>query len=263
MKRQYIVSIFAFLAILVIIATYILLTNPAGSNVPVYGYRIINTYPHAINAFTEGLVYDSGFLYESTGLNGQSSLRRVELRTGAVLQSVSMPQEYFGEGITIVGNRIYQLTYQNEIGFICNRTSFALIGNFTYQSTEGWGLTYDGSRLIMSDGSSTLYFLDPNTLRYVGQVTVTDASPISNLNELEYIKGKVYANIFGTNKIAIIDLSTGHVDSWIDLSGLPGPTHPDINSVLNGIAYDSTGDRLFVTGKMWPNLYEIQLVPTG
>jgi glutamine cyclotransferase len=188
-------------------------------------------------------------------------LRRVELETGTVLQSVSLPDEYFGEGITIVGDRIYQLTWRNGIGFIYDLSNFALLGNFTY-STEGWGLTYDGNRLIMSDGSSTLYFLDPQTLRNVGQVTVMDTSPVTNLNELEYIKGKVYANVFLTNKIAIIDPSTGHVDSWIDLSGLPGPSNPDINSVLNGIAYDAAGGRLFVTGKMWPNLYEIQLVPT-
>jgi glutamine cyclotransferase len=261
MKRQYIVSILIFVAALVLVTTYMLVTKPAVSSAPVYGYRIINTYPHATDAFTEGLVYNDGFLYESTGLNGQSTLRRVELETDTVLQSVSLPDEYFGEGITIVGDRIYQLTWRNGIGFIYDLSNFALLGNFTY-STEGWGLTYDGNRLIMSDGSSTLYFLDPQTLRNVGQVTVMDTSPVTNLNELEYIKGKVYANVFLTNKIAIIDPSTGHVDSWIDLSGLPGPSNPDINSVLNGIAYDAAGGRLFVTGKMWPNLYEIQLVPT-
>ena len=262
MKRQYIGAVLIFSAFLVLIATFSFLIKPAATTTPVYGYRIVNTYPHDSNAFTEGLVYSGGFLYEGTGLNGHSTLRRIELQTGAVLQNVSLPPEYFGEGIAIVDHRIYQLTYQSEIGFIYNRTTFSLLGKFTY-STEGWGLTYDGSRLIMSDGSSTLYFLDPSTLEKVGQVSVTDGTPVTNLNELEYVNGKVYANVFLTNRIAIIDPSAGRVDSWIDLTGLPEPSHPDINSVLNGIAYDSVGGRLFVTGKNWSKLYEIKLVTEG
>jgi glutamine cyclotransferase len=260
MKRQYMATVLIFSAALVLVATYSLLTNPTASTTPIYGYRIVNTYPHATDAFTEGLVYSGGFLYEGTGLNEQSTLRRVELETGMVLQSVSLSEEYFGEGITIVGNRVYQLTWRNGIGFVYNLTSFAPLGNFTY-STEGWGLTYDGSRLIMSDGSSTLYFMDPLTLENIGQVKVMDGSPVTDLNELEYVDGKVYANVFLTNRIAVIDPLTGRVDFWIDLAGLPGPLYPDANSVLNGIAYDSVGGRLFVTGKNWPNLYEIQLVP--
>jgi glutaminyl-peptide cyclotransferase len=259
MKRQYVAVVLIFSAILVLVTTYSLLKKPAAMTTPVYGYRIVNTYPHDSNAFTEGLVYSDGFLYEGTGLNGHSTLRQVEFQTGTVLQSISLPEKYFGEGITIVGDRIYQLTYRSEIGFIYDRTSFSLLGNFTY-STEGWGLTYDGSRLIMSDGSSTLYFLDPSTLENVGQVKVTDGTPVTNLNELEYVNGKVYANVFLTNTIAVIDPSTGRVDSWIDLTGLPGGSHQDINSVLNGIAYESVGGQLFVTGKNWSNLYEIKLV---
>ena len=262
MKRQYITAVLIFSAVLILVATYSLLTKPTAMATPVYGYRVVNTYPHDSNAFTEGLVYSGGFLYEGTGLNGHSTLRRVELQTGRILQSVSLPEVYFGEGIAIIGDKIYQLTYRSEIGFIYNRTSFSLLGNFTY-STEGWGLTCDGSRLIMSDGSSTLYFLDPSTLENVGQVKVTDGTPVTNLNELEYVNGKVYANVFLTNRIAVIDPSTGRVDSWIDLTGLPGPSHPDLNSVLNGIAYDSVGGRLFVTGKSWANLYEIKLVTEG
>ncbi len=262
MKRQYLVPVLIFSVALVLVAIYALQLKPTASSSTIYGYQIVNTYPHVTDAFTEGLVYSVGFIYEGTGLNGQSTLRRVNLETGAVLQSISLPDEYFGEGITIVSNRIYQLTWRNRIGFIYNRTSFALLGNFTYP-TDGWGLTYDGSRLIMSDGSSTLYFLDPSTLDSVGQVRVTDGSPVTNLNELEYIDGKIYANIFLTNKIAVIDPSTGRVDFWIDLTGLPGPSHPDENSVLNGIAYDAMGGRLFVTGKNWPNLYEIKLISKG
>jgi glutamine cyclotransferase len=259
MKRPYLVPMLIFSVALVLVVTYSLLPKPTVSSAPVYGYRIIKTYPHATDAFTEGLVYSGGFLYEGTGLNGQSTLRRVELETGTVLQSISLPDKYFGEGVTIVGNRVYQLTWRNEIGFIYDLSSFSSIGNFTYP-TEGWGLTFDGSRLIMSDGSSTLYFLDLQTLRNVGHVTVTDSSPVTNLNELEYVDGKIYANVFLTNKIEIVDPSTGRVDSWIDLTGLPGSSYPDSNNVLNGIAYDATGRRLFVTGKNWPNLYEIQII---
>jgi glutamine cyclotransferase len=260
MKRQYLVPVLIFSVALVLIVTCSLLSKPRVSSASFYGYRIVNTYPHATDAFTEGLVYNGGFLYEGTGLNGQSTLKRIRLETGTVLQSISLPNEYFGEGVTIASNRVYQLTWRNRIGFIYDLSSFTLLGNFTYP-TEGWGLTFDGSRLIMSDGSSTLYFLDLQTLRNVGRMTVTDSSPVTNLNELEYINGKIYANIFLTNKIAIVDPSTGHVDSWIDLTGLPGPSHPDGNSVLNGIAFDAANGRLFVTGKNWPNLYEIQLVP--
>ncbi len=261
MKKTYPILILITVSILVLTVTYILITRQAATTAPTYGYEIVNTYPHDTGAFTEGLVYDGGYLYESTGLYGSSTLRRVDLETGTVLKSLALPNQYFGEGLAVIGDEIIQLTWRSNVGFVYNKESFALIREFTYPS-EGWGLTYDGSRLIMSDGSSNLYFLDPTTFARLGQITVFDMNPVSNLNELEYIKGKVYANVFGEDKIAVIDPKTGKVEAWIDLSSLPGPKSiPD--DVLNGIAYDSVSDRLFVTGKMWPNLYEIKLKSTG
>lgn len=225
-----------------------------------YTPNIVNTYPHDTNAFTEGLTYSGGFLYESTGLFGQSSLRKVDFTTGSVLQEYNLPAQYFGEGITLVDNRIIQLTWESHIGFIYDKNTFALLGNFTYP-TEGWGLTFNGSQLIMSDGSDHLYFLDPTTFQRTGQVEVHDGTtPIVNINELEYANGDVYANIWLTNQIAIINPANGLVKAWIDLTALPAPA-PNGNNVLNGIAYDQTNNRLFVTGKDWPNLYQITLVP--
>ena len=232
------------------------------SNIPtLYTYQIIHTYPHDTNAFTEGLVFDNGYLYESTGES--SSLRRVDLTSGNILQKVNLPAEYFGEGLTVVNDTLIQLTWQNHIGFIYDKSTFSLIGNFSY-STEGWGLTYDGIRLIMSDGTSNLYFLDPTTFQGIGQVSVHDGNTsITNINELEYVNGDVYANIWMQQKIAIINPQTGQVKGWIDLSDLYQTNNP-LNipdNVLNGIAYDSTTNRLFVTGKDWPNMYQITITP--
>ena len=226
-----------------------------------YRYSIVNTYPHNTNAFTEGLVYSDGYLYESTGnVDGPSSLRKEDLTTGNIVQEITLPSQYFGEGMTIVNNTIIQLTWQSNIGFVYDKNTFAQIRNFTY-STEGWGLTYNGSQLIMSDGSDNLYFLNPTTFERTGQTQVHDGNtPVVNINELEYINGDVYANIWMTNQIAIINPQTGQVIAWIDLSGLPAPTSNGDN-VLNGIAYDQQNNRLFVTGKEWPNLYQINLVP--
>ncbi len=239
---------------------YVTLSGSLTSSAPTCRVRILNTYPHDPNAFTEGLVYDGGFLYESTGLYGSSTLRCENLTTGEVLQRVDLPSEYFGEGMAIVGDRIYQLTYCEGIGFVYGKSNFTVLSTFTY-STEGWGLTYDGSRLIMSDGSENLYFLDPSTLAKSGQVTVTDGSTkVTQLNELEYVDGLVYANVFTTTRVAVINPANGSVVAWLDLSSLPGPAYPDVNSVLNGIAYDRTTRRLFVTGKNWPSLYEIEIV---
>jgi glutamine cyclotransferase len=236
----------------------------AKSTTTVYSYTVINTYPHDTGAFTEGLVYSDGFLYESSGSGnfGESStLRLVNLTTGDVLQEYTLPNQYFGEGIAIVNNTIIQLTWQSNIGFTYNKTTFALLGNFTYP-TQGWGLTFDGKNLIMSDGTDNLYFLNPTTFQQTGQIQVHDGNTsVVNINSLDCINGEVYANIWMTNKIAIINPETGQVKSWIDLTGLPDENNPNQNAVLNGIAYDQQNNRLFVTGKDWPNLYQIKLIP--
>jgi glutamine cyclotransferase len=223
---------------------------------------VVNEYPHDPQAFTQGLVFEAGFLYEGTGLYGSSSLRRVELETGEVQQMLALPAEFFGEGIAIYdGNKIAQLTWRQRVGFIYDKADFELLGEFWYTS-EGWGLTYDGSRLIMSDGTSTLHYLDPATMEEIGTVEVIDTGgPVARLNELEYVEGEIYANIWTTDRIAIIDPITGRVTAWIDLQGLLSPEEAEAADVLNGIAYDAGADRLFVTGKLWPSLFEIELVP--
>jgi glutamine cyclotransferase len=225
----------------------------------IYTYKIVKTYPHDISAFTEGLVFDNGVLYESTGEYGFSSLRRVNLDNGNVQQQVLLPPSYFGEGLTVVNGSLVQLTWQNNTGFIYDKETLGLQGNFSY-STEGWGLTYNGGKLIMSDGTSNLTFLDSVTFQKVGQLSIHDANmPVTNINELEYVNGDVYANIWLQQKIAIINPQTGQVKGWIDLTGIYQSDDP--NAVLNGIAYDSQTNRLFVTGKNWSNLYEIKLTP--
>ena len=228
--------------------------TPSTSNGPTtYTYKIVKTYPHDTSAFTEGLVFDNGVLFESTGKS--SSLRRVDLESGNVLQKVSLPEEYFGEGLAVVNDLLVQLTWQNNIGFIYDKSTFSLMGNFSY-STEGWGLTYDGKSLIMSDGSSNLTFLDPATFQKVGQVSVHDGNTsVIDINELEYVNGDIYANIWLQQKIAIINPQNGVVKGWIDLTGIY--TSNNIDDVLNGIAYDSQTNRLFITGKDWPELYQI------
>ena len=252
------IAIIAFSAILIVFLT----NKPANSGPIPNSYTIVNTYPHDEHAFTEGLVFDNGVLYESTGLYGSSSLRRVELETGKILQSYALPSDYFGEGITIFAGKIIQLTWQEHIGFVYDKQSFELLQNFSYP-TEGWGITSDGNRLIMSDGTSTLYFLDPLTFQKIGQVEVTDNDPVEMLNELEYIHDKIYANIWQEEKIAIINPSTGQVEGWINLSGIQNSQKQNTINVLNGIAYDATGDRLFVTGKNWSALFEIKLKSQG
>ena len=239
-------------------------TTSSLTSAPVYTYKVLNVYPHDADDFTEGLVYHNGFLYESSGLYGNSSLRRVDLGTGQVLQIYDLSAQYFGEGITIVNNTIIQLTWQNNTGFVYNLASFRFLQNFSYP-TEGWGLTNNGSQLIMSDGTANLFFLNPQTFQRTGEITVHDGStPIVNLNSLDYINGSIFANVWLTNRIAIINPGTGQVTAWIDLTGIENMTgcHCDVgNDVLNGIAYDAQSNRLFVTGKMWPNLFEIQIVP--
>ena len=239
---------------------FIVLTEkPADSKLAYYTYSIVNTYPHDENAFTQGLVYENGSLYESTGFYGSSTLRRVKLENGEILQLYTLPEWYFGEGITILDDKIIQLTWNEHKGFIYDKHSFDLLQEFSY-STEGWGITYDGNRLIMGNGSATLIFLDPETFEKVGQVEVHDTAPVTQINELEYINGKVYANIWKEEKIAIINPQTGQVEGWIDLSGIRDIENQDVDNVLNGIAYDAEHDRLFVTGKLWPKLFEIKLI---
>lgn len=224
-----------------------------------YRYRIVNTFPHDRNAFTQGLEFHNGYLYESTGLKGQSSLRKVELRTGRVLQIHRLSPEYFAEGITLFGDRIYQLTWQNGVCFVYNANSFRQMTQFRYDG-EGWGLTNDGKYLIMSDGSETITFRDPETFAEVRKITVrAQGKPVKNLNELEYIDGEIWANIWYSDMIARIDPQTGIVKAWVDMEGLPVPNRGS-EEVLNGIAYDRQNKRIFVTGKNWSKLFEIELV---
>jgi glutamine cyclotransferase len=222
--------------------------------------RVINIYPHDPGAFTQGLVFHKGYIYEGTGLPGQSSIRKVELKTGRVLKSRSLPVEHFGEGITVCRNRLIQLTWQSHTGFVYELQSFRLLQTFSYP-TEGWGITFDGNYLIMSDGTDILRFLDTRTYKMVKQIKVRDrGNVLPNINELEFIKGEIYANVWGTDYIVRISPRTGQVLGWIDLRDLYLYVGTAIKiDVLNGIAYDAKGDRLFVTGKYWPNLFEIRL----
>jgi glutamine cyclotransferase len=239
-------------------------TLPAKQRVtssPVAGYRVVKVYPHDRGAFTQGLQFVDGVLYEGTGQNGQSGIRKVKLETGEVLQKQPLDAKYFGEGITVWGNTIVQLTWQSEIGFVYDKSTFKQLKTFSYQG-EGWGLTHDGTRLIMSDGSPGLRFLDPQSLKETGRLTVRDSGrPVEDLNELEYVKGEILANVWQTHRIARISPKTGDVTGWIDLTGLLEPRDAIGVDVLNGIAYDAAGDRLFVTGKLWPKLFEIRIVP--
>lgn len=229
--------------------------------VPVYTCRVVNTYPHDRDAFTQGLVYENGILYEGTGLRGRSTLRKVELETGDVLQIHKLPPQFFGEGITIYGNRIVQLTWQSNVGLVYDKYSFRLLQKFNYP-TEGWGITHDGKRLVMSDGTSILRFLDPETFEEIGRIDVREkGGTVAGLNELEYIQGEVYANVWPTDRIARIAPETGQVVGWIQVKGLLRAEDRFTGvQVLNGIAYDPKNDRLFVTGKFWPRLFEVKLI---
>lgn len=251
-----------FLAVLLIAGA----AAPAWAGAPPqYGYTVVKAYPHDPGAFTQGLLWRDGFLYESTGLHGRSSVRKVTLETGVPEQERLIDSRHFGEGVVDWKDRLITLTWQDEMGFIFDLATFERIGEFSYPG-EGWGLTRDETRIIMSDGASALRFLDPETLKETGRIQVTDAGkPVDNLNELEWVKGEVLANIWQTDRIARIDPKTGHVTGWIDLSGLLGPDDRAGRQVdvLNGIAYDAATDRLFVTGKLWPKLFEIRLTPKG
>jgi glutaminyl-peptide cyclotransferase len=225
-------------------------------------YKVIHTYPHDAQAFTQGLIFLDGQLYESTGLNGHSSLRAVNLETGKAEQFKEIPQEYFAEGLTNWGSTLIQLTWKAQIAFVYDRFSFRQLKTLSYTG-EGWGLTQDGKNIILSDGSANLRFLDPTTFKVVRTIKVTDnGKAIDQLNELEYVHGEIYSNIWYSNKIARISPQTGKVLGWIDLTGIISPSELSSDgAVLNGIAYDAKHDRLFITGKLWPKLFEIKVVP--
>ena len=229
---------------------------------PQYGYRVVNTYPHDRNAFTQGLEYRDGSLYEGTGLPGHSSVRKVELTTGRVLENFDVPQPFFGEGITLIHNQIFELTWTTQTGFVYDKASLRVLRSFQYPG-EGWGLTNDGKQIYMSDGTSQIRVWDPVTLKEIRRITVKDGTqPVTELNELEFVKDEILANVWQTDRIARISPADGHVLGWIDLKGiLPASERTNPDAVLNGIAYDAAGDRLFVTGKLWPKLFEIKLVP--
>jgi glutamine cyclotransferase len=237
------------------------LLAPAVAAPSVDGFRIVHAYPHDAHAFTQGLVFADGHLYESTGLNGQSTLRMVNLETGNVEQEIQVPQQYFAEGLTTWGSTLIQLTWQSHIAFVYDRFSFRQLRTMSYP-WEGWGLTSDGRSLILSDGSSTLRFLDPATMKERRHIVVRDqGKPVTYLNELEYIHGEIFANIWYSDRIARVSPATGKVLGWIDLTGLlPAEEKSSSGAVLNGIAYDSAHDRLFVTGKLWPKIFEIEAV---
>jgi glutamine cyclotransferase len=235
-------------------------TTPTIQDVPVYKCKIINNYPHDRNAFTQGLVFENNHLYEGTGLYGHSSLRKIQLETGTLLQVRNLSDQYFGEGITIYQNKIMQLTWKNNIGFVYDKDNFHKIQEFHYPN-EGWGITTDGKHLIMSDGTSTLHFIDPETFEEIRQIQVfSKEGPVKNLNELEYVKGEIYANVWQTNLIALISPATGQITGWIDVTELQNLENDNPTSIPNGIAYDHKNDRLFVTGKLWSKIFEIELV---
>lgn len=234
----------------------------AEAAIPVYAFMVKHAYPHDTGAFTQGLFIKDGVLYESTGLKGQSSIRRVQLETGRVLQKKEVPAEFFGEGIAAVGDDIVGLTWTSKVGFVYDAKTFDVKRKFSYEG-EGWGLTSNGKQVFMSDGSPAIRVLDPKTLAEVRRIQVSaDGKPIAGLNELEWVDGQIYANVWGSNVIARIDPANGNVLGWIDLTGLADPAWKGMgpDDVLNGIAWDAVHRRLFVTGKHWPKLFEIELV---
>jgi glutaminyl-peptide cyclotransferase len=231
-----------------------------GTPPPTYGYRIVRSYPHDPGAFTQGLTVRNGFFYEGTGMNGRSGIRKVKIDTGEVVQTQPLSSDYFGEGITEFKGSIFQITWRSEVGFVYDLATFERKRSFTYKG-EGWGLTHDGTHIIMSDGTPELRFIEPETWKETGRITVRDASgPVQNLNELEYVKGEIFANVWQTERIARISPKDGRVTGYIDLSGLLSHAERASADVLNGIAYDAASDRLFVTGKWWPKVFEIQVV---
>jgi glutamine cyclotransferase len=228
---------------------------------PEYGYQVVHVYPHDRTAFTQGLEFRAGFLYEGTGLEGRSTLRKVKLETGEVVQRIDIAPQLFGEGITVINQQILQLTWKAQMGFVYEQGAFRRLRTFSYPG-EGWGLTNDGTRIFMSDGSSQIRVWDGSTLHETTRLKVHDGpKPIEELNELEWFHGEILANVWQTDKIARISPADGKVIGWIDMTGILSPAEHEGADVLNGIAYDALGDRLFITGKLWPKLFEIKLVP--
>lgn len=246
-------------------AAALLLSGFAGATAQAAdGFRVVASYPHDRDAFTQGLVYIDGHLYESTGMNGKSSLREEDLATGGIVRFHDVPHQYFAEGLTDWGNTLVQLTWETHIGFIYDRATFRLLKTFQYAG-EGWGLTHDAKSLILSDGTAALKFMDPATFKLTRTITVHDhGKPVTQLNELEWIHGEIWANVWHTDHIARISPTTGNVLGWIELNGLLGESErTNSEAVLNGIAYDSAHDRIFVTGKLWPRIFEIKVVPAA
>ena len=235
---------------------------PTAQTAATQGYRVVNAYPHDAEAFTQGLIFRDGFLFESTGQYGRSTLRKVELKSGRVVQQHRLDPVHFGEGLAEWNGQLIQLTWRSQIAFVYDLVSFKPQRMFGY-SGEGWGLTHNQREFILSDGTDTLRFIDPNTFRETRRVTVRDGKiPVKDLNELEYVREEIYANIWHTDRIARIAPQTGQVIGWIDLSGLMSTAYRlEPEAVLNGIAYDALNNRLFVTGKLWPRLFEIQVIP--
>jgi glutaminyl-peptide cyclotransferase len=246
-------------------------TAKTGANVPIYTYEIVKSYPHDSEAFTQGLIFKDGFLYESTGQEGESTLRKVDLNTGKVLQKYDVPEEFFAEGLTFLNDKFYQLTWRDRTAFVYD-ANFKLLKEMRYQG-DGWGLTNDGTNLIMTDGTHVIRFVNPENFQTVRTIVVfrENGQPLMNLNELEYVKGEIWANIWHSeqpnvlgkpNYVARIDPNSGKLLGWIDLSGIsPDDVNRDSENTLNGIAYDNASDRIFVTGKNWRKLFEIKVKP--
>jgi len=250
-----------FITLLVVVLVFLYPNSKKPGTSAVWTYEVVNTFAHDQKAFTQGLVFENGVLYEGTGLPGRSTLRKVELETGNILKMHKLTPEFFGEGITIYRDNVIQLTYKENVGFVYSKDTFELLRKFNYP-TEGWGITHNGTHLIMSDGTPTLYFLDPETFEQVSRIRVYDRNvSVWGLNELEYVEGQIYANVWPTERIVRIAPETGRVTGWIDMKGLLArQDYTGYEDVLNGIAYDKKSGRLFVTGKFWPKLFEIKLI---
>ena len=249
-------------AVLALLALFAVTRQPVAigaGTAPTWRHEVVRSFPHDPDAFTQGLLVRDGFLYESTGQKGRSSLRKVEIETGKVVQRLAVGNQYFAEGLAAWGTQLIQLTWETNLGFVYDRATFKQLRTFTYKG-EGWGLADDGKRLVMSDGTPNLRFLNPDTLAEMSRLRVLDGpTAVDHLNELEVVKGDIFANVWLTDRIAVIAPATGRVTAWLDLKGLmPGRANPD--AVLNGIAYDAASDRLFVTGKLWPRMFEIRVI---